>query len=60
MEADPVLQEDKEDGFVKKSEKVFFVIPVSEAHRESFLKNDSGQAGMTEKTATTCICHSRK
>jgi len=25
------------------------VIPASEARRESFLKKDSGQAGMTEK-----------
>ena len=28
------------------------VIPASEARRESFLKKDSGQAGMTEKTVT--------
>jgi len=26
-----------------------FVIPASEARRESFLQKDSGQAGMTEK-----------
>ena len=26
-----------------------FVIPASEARRESFSKNDSGQAGMTDR-----------